>query len=122
MSIHTFVVASAAIALGAQAPAQSPTASPAAPRRAEAPAAQAPAPSDHSWRKTKIHVGKHKGLTLGDLDRASVESLVDRWLPTATAAPKKSADDKRLIAALEAAVAELAAEAEDNIPMGNQPY
>jgi len=91
-------------------------------RRAEAPAAQSPAPSDHSWRNTKIHVGKHKGLTLGDLDRASVESLVDRWLPTATAAPKKSADDKRLIAALEAAMAELAAEAEDNIPMGNQPY
>jgi hypothetical protein len=75
-----------------------------------------------AWRQTKIHVGKHKGLSLGDLDRSSVESLVDRWLPTAAAAPKKSADDKRLIAALEAAMGELAADAEDNIPMGNQPY
>lgn len=43
MSIHTFVVASAAIALGAQAPAQSPTASPAAPPAGQAPAPQAPA-------------------------------------------------------------------------------
>lgn len=97
-------------------------------RRAEAPAATenatapSPANADTSWRHTKIHVGKHKGLTLGDLDRASVESLVDRWLPTVSAAPKKSADDKRLITALEAAMAELAADAEDNIPMGNQPY
>lgn len=97
-------------------------------RRAEAPeatsdpAAKPPANADPSWRHTKIHVGKHKGLTLGDLDRASVESLVDRWLPTATAAPKKSADDKRLIAGLEAAMGELAADAEDNLPMDNQPY
>jgi hypothetical protein len=75
-----------------------------------------------TWRQTKIHVGKHKGLTLGDLDRAAVQSLIDRWLPTASAAPKKSADDKRLITGLEAAMAELAADAEDNIPMGNQPY
>ena len=89
-------------------------------RRAEqAPGNLGDNPND-SWRQTKIHVGKHKGLTLADLDRVSVVALLDRWLPTAHAAPKKTADDKRLITALEAAQAELAEE--DNIPMENQAF
>jgi len=67
------------------------------------------------WRRTKVHVGKHKGLDLCDLDRESVQSLIDKWLPTAKANPKPLADDRRLIAALELAAAELNV-TEDNIP------
>ena len=71
------------------------------------------------WRHTKVHVGRHSGLDLGDLDRTAVTALIERWLPDAKAKPKLLADDKRLIAALEAAQKELAAEAQvdpDNIP------
>ena len=67
------------------------------------------------WRRTKVHVGKHKGLDLCDLDRESVQSLIDKWLPTAKVNPKPLADDRRLIAALELAAAELNV-TEDNIP------
>jgi hypothetical protein len=67
------------------------------------------------WRRTKVHIGKHKGLDLCDLDRESVQALIDKWLPTAKANPKPLADDRRLIAALELAAAELTATA-DNIP------
>ena len=67
------------------------------------------------WRRTKVHIGKHKGLDLCDLDRESVQALIDKWLPTAKANPKPLADDRRLIAALELAAEELAA-TEDNIP------
>ena len=78
---------------------------------------------DTDWRRTKVHVGKHTGLDLGDLDRASVEALIERWLPTAKAKPKPLADDRRLMAALESARRELEAE-EDDIPMDddNQPF
>ncbi len=67
----------------------------------------------------KVHVGKHAGLDLGDLDREAVEALIARWLPDAKAKVKPLADDRRLMAALEAAQKELAAAAEveaDNIP------
>ena len=72
------------------------------------------------WRRTKVHVGKHSGLDLGDLDRAAVNALIGLWLPEAKAKAKPLADDRRLMAALEAAKAEI--DAEDNIPMDNQPY
>ena len=81
-------------------------------RRAEQ-AGEAGEPED--WRRTKVHIGKHKGLDLSDLDRESVQALIDKWLPTAKANPKPLADDRRLIAALELAAAELNV-AEDNIP------
>lgn len=71
------------------------------------------------WRRTKVHIGKHKGLDVGDLDRPAVQALIEHWLPEVKAKAKPLADDKRLIAALEAAQKELAAEAEvdpDNIP------
>jgi hypothetical protein len=72
------------------------------------------------WRRTKVHVGKHKGLDLCDLDRESVQALIDKWLPEAKAKPKPLADERRLIAALELAAAELTAAelaaTEDNIP------
>lgn len=86
-------------------------------RRAE----QADDPGDATdWRRTKVHVGKHKGLDVGDLDRAAVTALIQHWLPETKAKAKPLADDRRLMVALEAAKAEI--DAEDNIPMDNQPY
>ena len=81
-------------------------------RRAEQ-AGEGGEPED--WRRTKVHIGKHKGLDLSDLDRDSVLALIEKWLPTAKANPKPLADDRRLIAALESAATELNT-AEDNIP------
>jgi hypothetical protein len=55
------------------------------------------------WQKTKVHVGKHKGVDLGDLDAEAVTALIEKWLPKcgAEGQPKPTADDKRLKAALE---------------------
>lgn len=52
------------------------------------------------WQKCKVHVGKHAGVDLGDLDAEAVQALIDRWLPKAQAEAKPKADDKRLMAAL----------------------
>ncbi|MDR1283885.1 MAG: hypothetical protein LBK99_24165 [Opitutaceae bacterium] len=76
---------------------------------------------DSDWRKVKIHVGRHKGIDLGDLDLEAVKKLIENWLPDAKALEKPKADDKRLIAALEQVQAELAdAEAQkpedDDVP------
>ena len=69
------------------------------------------------WRRTKVHVGKHSGLDLGDLDRESVEALVVRWLPDAMENPKPLKADRELIGALQAAAEVLGIEIdEDNIP------
>ena len=57
------------------------------------------------WQKCKVHVGKHAGVDLGDLDEDAVKALIDKWLPKAKEAPKPKADDKRLIAALEEVMA-----------------
>ena len=67
---------------------------------------------------TKIHVGRCKGLEVRDLSPEQVGALVANWLPTAKANAKPTADDKRLIAALEAwEVAQAATPADDdNIP------
>jgi hypothetical protein len=53
------------------------------------------------WQKTKVHVGKHKGVDLGDLDQDAVTALIEKWLPAHKANEKPTADDKRLGAALE---------------------
>lgn len=84
-------------------------------RRAEG-GATAGDPAD--WRRVKVHVGRHAGLDLGDLDRESVEALVMRWLPDAQANPKPLKADRDLIAALQAAAVFLgsAQEEEDSIP------
>ena len=50
---------------------------------------------------TKIHVGKCKGLELRDLAPDQVKALIEHWLPMAKANAKPSADDRRLMAALE---------------------
>lgn len=58
------------------------------------------------WQKCKVHVGKHAGVDLGDLDEDGVKALLEKWLPVHQANAKPKADDKRLAAAL-AEVAEL---------------
>lgn len=55
-------------------------------------------PADPSC--TKVHVGQNKGLELRELTEEAIEALIERWLPTAKANPKPTADDKRLMAAL----------------------
>ena len=66
---------------------------------------------------TKIHVGKCKGLEVRDLSPEQVGALVTNWLPAAKANAKPTADDKRLIAALESwQVAQAAKPAEDDVP------
>lgn len=65
-------------------------------RRAEQPADDA-----GDLGATKIHVGRCKGLELRDLAPEQVQALLDHWLPTAKANAKPTADDKRLMAALD---------------------
>jgi hypothetical protein len=66
-------------------------------RRAEQPAGNGPV--DHG--AVKVHVGKYKGIELRDLNLEAVQALCEKWLPGAKAAAKQTADDKRLIAALD---------------------
>jgi hypothetical protein len=70
--------------------------------RTEPSESPASTPADSmDWTKTKVHVGKNVGHELRELTDESVKSLIANWLPTALAKDKPSADDKRLIAALE---------------------
>jgi len=66
-------------------------------RRAEQPAGNGSV--DHG--AVKVHVGKYKGIELRDLNLEAVQALCEKWLPMAKANAKPTADDKRLIAALE---------------------
>lgn len=66
-------------------------------RRTEQPNGNAPA--DHG--AVKVHVGKYKGIELRDLNLEAVKALCEKWLPTAKTNVKPTADDKRLIAALD---------------------
>lgn len=49
----------------------------------------------------KVHVGKFKGVDLIDLDADALQNLIDNWIPRAQAQDRLSADDKRLMRALE---------------------
>ena len=73
-------------------------------------------PSD--WRRVKVHVGRHTGIDLGELDRESVEALIAKWMPQALEMPKPLKADRELIAALQQAKLALSPdeEEEDNIP------
>lgn len=92
-------------------------------RKAEQPAAAQgePAIGRDNWMKTKVHVGKHAGVDLGDLDEDAVKKLLTNWLPVHQKNAKPLADDKRLGAALliakeemEAAAAPATTQAEAN--------
>ena len=50
---------------------------------------------------TKIHVGRCKGLEVRDLAPEQVQALIDNWLPKAKGSAKPTADDRRLIGALD---------------------
>jgi hypothetical protein len=71
------------------------------------------------WRRTKVHVGKHTGLDLGDLDEDSVRALIERWLPDAMANPKPLKADRELIAGLRAAADVLGIEVDED---NNEPF
>lgn len=65
----------------------------------------------------KIHVGRCKGLELRDLAPEQVQAIVEKWLPSAKENAKPTADDRRLMVALEKWVgANLAAVDGDNVP------
>ena len=70
------------------------------------------------WRRVKVHVGRHAGIDLGELDRESVEALLTKWLPTALDMEKPLKADRELIAALQQAKQALTSqdEEEDEIP------
>lgn len=72
----------------------------------EAPAPKA-SPADaitgDNFGDVKVHVGKCKGQALRDLTPEQVTGLVTHWLPAAKANSKPTADDQRLMKALELA-------------------
>ncbi len=63
------------------------------------------APSRSDWQRCKVHVGRNKGLDLGDLEEEAVRNLLDKWLPEHRKNAKPTADDRRLAAALDEAAA-----------------
>ena len=77
----------------------------AAPAGAGAPSgyrrAEQPTENGGDLGATKIHVGRCKGLEVRDLAPEQVKALSEHWLPTAKANAKPTADDKRLMAALD---------------------
>ncbi len=74
--------------------------------RVSQPASQDTQPAD-DWRFTKVHVGKHQGLELCELDQVAVRSLCENWLPIAKAMTKPLKADRDLMAALELAASEM---------------
>jgi len=79
--------------------------------------AEQPASDGGDLGATKIHVGRCKGLEVRDLAPEQVQALIENWLPTAKANAKPTADDKRLMAALDWwQAAQKPAEGDDNVP------
>ena len=56
-------------------------------------------PAASGWEAVVVHVGKHKGKKLADVDEAGVKILIEKWLPQAKAA--KNLEDAGLVAALD---------------------
>jgi hypothetical protein len=50
------------------------------------------------WEAVVVHIGKHKGKALGNVDEAGVATLIEKWLPQAKAAG--NAEDAALVEAL----------------------
>jgi hypothetical protein len=57
------------------------------------------------WATVKVHVGKHSGLEVRDLDPEAIEKLNKNWVPNAG----NTAADQRLAKALKRAQEELVA-------------
>lgn len=70
----------------------SPQSAPSAPTKAPAKDERA------AWQKVIVHIGKHTGKALGDVDEEGVELLIQKWLPSALKTNKS--EDALLIAAL----------------------
>tara|TARA_R100000027_G_scaffold54802_4_gene43919 strand:+ start:13670 stop:14428 length:759 start_codon:yes stop_codon:yes gene_type:complete len=68
------------------------------------------------WMTTEVHVGKHAGVQLGDLDADAVEALLKHWMPAYTQLEKPKAADKRLASALEQAKEALAEATTEETP------
>jgi hypothetical protein len=68
-----------------------------APAKKEEPAGPLP------WKQVKVHIGAYKGHALGTIPKEGVVKLITNWVPVASQAEKQSADDKRLLKALEEA-------------------
>lgn len=56
---------------------------------------------ENDFLTLKVHGGKYAGMELRDLSPEKIKTLTDKWLPEAKLKEKKTADDKRLIDALE---------------------
>ena len=52
------------------------------------------------WTCVKVHIGKHAGVELRDLDPEAITKLLTNWLPVHEANAKQTAADKRLALAL----------------------
>jgi hypothetical protein len=73
-------------------------------RKAEQPKDEAgDAVTRDNWMKVKVHVGKHNGVDLGDLDADAVMKLITNWIPVYDKMPKPLVADKRLAEALKLA-------------------
>lgn len=68
--------------------------------KTEAPAGSEPV-SGSNILATKVHVGRFAGIEVRELSGDAIAALTKNWLPTAKSNPKQTADDKRLVAALE---------------------
>jgi hypothetical protein len=94
-------------------------------KKTAAPAVPAQEPAQTAPTAIKVHVGKCKGVDFTDLGASQIEKLHELWYPTARANPKPSADDKRLMAAIDAWVAErdaAKAGAEKKVAEDDVPY
>lgn len=80
-------------------------------RGARADDGEAAEPAASGWEAVVVHVGKHKGKKLADVDEAGVKILIEKWLPQAKAA--RNLEDAGLVAALDELAALLAG---DDIP------
>jgi hypothetical protein len=72
---------------------------------------EADEPAASGWEAVVVHVGKHNGKKLADVDEAGVKILIEKWLPQAKAA--RNLEDAGLIAALDELAALLAG---DDVP------
>ena len=53
------------------------------------------------WSRTKVHVGKHAGHELRELTEEAIRLLIEKWGPAAMAKGKLTADDQRLMEAMQ---------------------